>query len=63
VFIGLPVAMLVWAAPVAMMALQWVHAPITPLVLTAALVRLATLPDVERPRAQLRRPALAPLAA
>ncbi len=49
VFVGLPLAVLVWAAPVAMMALEWVHAPVTPLVLTAALVRLAMLSDAAQP--------------
>ncbi len=58
VFIGLPLAVLVWAAPVAMMALEWVHAPVTPLVLAAALVRLAMLPDAERPPRVPRRPAM-----
>ena len=56
VFIGLPLAVLVWAAPVAMMALEWVHAPVTPLVLAAALVRLAMLPDAERPARRARPP-------
>ena len=49
VYVGLPLAVLVWAAPVAMMGLEWVHAPITPLVLSAALIRLAMLPDAARP--------------
>ena len=55
--VGLGLAVLVWAAPVAMMALQWVHAPITPLVLAAALVRLAMLPDVAQTKTTERRSA------
>ena len=54
VFVGLPLAVLVWAAPVAMMGLEWVHAPVTPLVLAAALVRLVMLPDAERPPQRVR---------
>ncbi|WP_174300127.1 glycosyltransferase family 87 protein [Caulobacter sp. S45] len=50
VFVGPPLAMLVWAAPVAMMGLEWLHAPITPLVLAAALVRLAMLANAGRPQ-------------
>ncbi len=59
VYLGLPLAVLVWAAPVAMMALEWVHAPVTPLVLAAALVRLAMLPDAQEPRAPRTRPVMA----
>ena len=50
-WLALGLAMLVWAAPVAMMGLRWVHAPVAPLALLAALVRLAMLPDAEPGRA------------
>ena len=39
--------MLAWATPVAMIALEGVHAPVAPIVLTAALALLAMLPDAE----------------
>ncbi len=42
-WLALGLAMLVWSTPVAMVALQWAHAPIAPLVLTAGLVRLTML--------------------
>ncbi len=61
VWLSLPLAILVWSTPVAMMALQWADAPLAPLVLTAALVRLALLPDGERPvRRRRGRPAPSP---
>ena len=48
-WLALALAMLVWATPVAMMALELIHAPLAPLVLAAALVRLAMLPDTPTP--------------
>ncbi len=62
VYVGLPLAVLVWTAPMAMMALEWVHAPVTPLVLAAALVRLAMLPDAQGPQRPRRRPVMTPAA-
>ena len=47
-WLALALAMLVWATPVAMMGLEWIHAPLAPLALAAALVRLSMLPDWER---------------
>ncbi len=44
-WLGLGLAMLVWALPVVMLGLQQIHAPVAPLVLTAAMIRLATLPS------------------
>ncbi len=55
-WLALGLAMLVWSTPVAMVGLQWVHAPVAPLVLTAAMVRLTML--ALRPSA--RRAAVAP---
>jgi hypothetical protein len=48
--LAMPLALLVWATPAAMVGLQWLHAPVAPLVLAGALVRLATLPDQPRGR-------------
>ena len=39
--------MLAWATPVAMIALEGVHAPVAPIILTVALAVLAMLPDPE----------------
>ena len=44
-WLGLGLAMLVWATPVVMLGLEHLHAPVAPLVLTAAMIRLATLPS------------------
>ena len=46
--LGLALAFMVWGAPVVMMALERFHAPVTPLVLAAALIRLAMLPKEAR---------------
>jgi hypothetical protein len=43
-----PLVMLAWAVPDAMTHFEWARQPAAPLVLTAALVRLVTLPDAER---------------
>ena len=57
VWLSLPLAILVWATPLVMLAwaipeamvhLMWARQPVAPLVLAAALVRLATLPDTPR---------------
>ena len=55
-WLALCLALLVWATPVAMMGLMWVHAPVAPLVLAAALIRLAILPDVSRRRPMAPQP-------
>jgi hypothetical protein len=44
-WLGLGLAMLVWATPVVMLGLDKIHAPVAPLVLTAAMIRLVTLPS------------------
>ena len=54
-WLALGIAMLVWSAPVAMVGLQWLHAPVAPLVLAACLVRLSLLPDEGREAAEARR--------
>ena len=59
-WLGLALAILVWATPVAMMGLEWIHAPIAPLVLTAALVRLVMLPDAGRDAAPSQASAVPP---
>jgi hypothetical protein len=46
--VALPLTLLVWATPAAMVGLQWLHAPVAPLVLAGALIRLAMLPDETR---------------
>ncbi len=48
-WLSLPIAILAWTLPVTMLALQEIHAPIAPLVLTALLLRLWMLADY-RPR-------------
>jgi hypothetical protein len=55
-WVALCLALLVWATPVAMMGLEWIKAPVAPLVLTAALIRLAMLGDVPRQRRMARAP-------
>lgn len=76
-WLALPLAMLVWATPLVMLAwavpdamthIEWARQPVAPLVLTAALIRLVTLPDPERgewialrrARRELRRARIAP---
>jgi hypothetical protein len=48
-WISLPIAILAWILPVIMLALQEIHAPIAPLVLTALLLRLWFLAEWRRP--------------
>jgi hypothetical protein len=53
-WLSLPIAILAWTLPVTMLALQEIHAPIAPLVLTALLLRLWALADY-RPKRRLKR--------